>query len=244
MPVPFTNIYDDDARATAYARLEFPGTYHLAFRDIPAMLERHVRGSTALDFGCGAGRSSRFLKRLGFDVLGVDIAATMLGEARVRDPEGSYLLVSGNEWEALQGRRFDLVFSAFTFDNIPDREARRELVQRLANCLSPAGCFVNLVSSPDIYLHEWLSFSTKAFPENRRAQSGDVVRIVMRDMPELGTVIDVLWTDADYRELYDAAGLQIAEVHRPLGRKEDPYAWVSETAVAPWTIYMLARATR
>jgi hypothetical protein len=68
------------------------------------------------------------------------------------------------------------------------------------------------------------------------------VRIVMHDMPELGAVVDVLWTDGDYRELYEAAGLQLVEVYRPLGRETEPYAWVSETSVAPWIIYVLTRA--
>ncbi|HYV19760.1 MAG TPA: hypothetical protein VFC25_12110 [Verrucomicrobiae bacterium] len=49
----FQNAYDDNARAKAYAGLEFPGTYWLAFRDLPAALREHVRGTEALDFGCG-----------------------------------------------------------------------------------------------------------------------------------------------------------------------------------------------
>jgi len=31
-----------------------------------------VRGRKAVDFGCGAGRSTRFLRTLGFDAVGVD----------------------------------------------------------------------------------------------------------------------------------------------------------------------------
>lgn len=61
----FTNVYDDDTRALAYAGLEFPGTYDLAFRDVSGLLHRHVSGRRALDFGCGTGRSSRFLKERG-----------------------------------------------------------------------------------------------------------------------------------------------------------------------------------
>lgn len=65
MPAPFSNVYDDTARARACAELEFPGTYYLAFRDIPALIARHVTGHRALDFGCGAGRSTRLLGDLG-----------------------------------------------------------------------------------------------------------------------------------------------------------------------------------
>ena len=34
----FTNVYDDAERAEAYAKLEFPGTYYLAYRDLPEII--------------------------------------------------------------------------------------------------------------------------------------------------------------------------------------------------------------
>ena len=93
----FSNVYDDAIRADAYATLEFPGTYYLAFRDIPALVAAHVRGTSALDFGCGASRSTRFIRDLGLRAVGVDIAAPMIARARQRDPKGDYRLVSGTE---------------------------------------------------------------------------------------------------------------------------------------------------
>jgi len=29
-------------------------------------------------------------------------------------------------------------------------------------------------------------------------------------------------------------------VHQPLGRPEEPFAWVSETSISPWVIHVLA----
>ncbi len=56
MSAEFSNVYDDQARADSYARLEFPGTYYLAYRDLPAILGEHAQGTKALDFGWLAGR--------------------------------------------------------------------------------------------------------------------------------------------------------------------------------------------
>ncbi len=67
-PLTFANCYEDGARAEAYATLEFKNTYHLAYRDIPAILGAHVRGRKSVDFGCGTGRSTRFLRQLGFEL--------------------------------------------------------------------------------------------------------------------------------------------------------------------------------
>lgn len=239
---PFENVYADDVRASSYADLDYPGTYYLAFRDLPELIERHVSGRAALDFGCGAGRSTRFLDDLGFDVVGVDIAERMLARARQRDPEGDYRLVPDGDLSALEGRRYDLILCAFTFDNIPGSERRAALFRALGDLLAEDGRMINLVSAPEIYRNEWASFSTKDFPENRVAESGDPVRIVMLDVDDRRPVQDVFWTEEDLRSQYDEAGLQVVEVHRPLGRPSEPYAWVRETEVSPWAIWVLCRA--
>ena len=240
----FSNVYDDESRARAYSELEFPGTYFLAFRDIPGIIARHVAGRRALDFGCGTGRSSRFLGGLGFDVVGVDIAEPMLALARERDPAGDYRLVPDGDLSGLAAGSFDLVLSAFTFDNIPTRERKVALFRSLARLLAPRGRIVNLVSSPEIYLHEWASFSTRDFPDNRQARCGDRVRIVMLDVGDRRPVEDIVWTDEGYEDVYASAGLIALESHRPLGRASEPWAWVSETAIAPWVITVLAAGER
>lgn len=237
----FSNVYDDALRADAYATLEFPGTYYLAFRDLPALIATHVRGTAALDFGCGAGRSTRFVQELGFTAVGVDIAAPMIERARRRDPHGDYRLVSGTDLKELAGMSFDLVLSAFTFDNVPMRD-KYELFRALALCVSPTGRIVNLVSAPDIYVNEWLSFSTEAFAQNRTVRTGDTVLIEMRDVADRRPVCDVFCTDDDYRDIYQSASLDVVEVHRPLGRDGEAFAWVSETRVSPWAIYVLKHA--
>lgn len=241
-PAGFRNVYADADRARAYAGLDYPGTYYLAFRDIPALIARHLgggEGRRALDFGCGTGRSTRFLKGLGFDAVGVDVAAEMLDLARERDPAGDYRLVPDGDLSALASYRFDLVLSAFTFDNVPGRSGRASLFRELARVLAPGGRVVNLVSAPEIYRHEWASFSTRGFPENRTAGSGDPVRIVMLDVEDRRPVEDVLWTDADYRDLFLAAGLDVLELHHPLGTADDPFEWETELEVSPWSIYVL-----
>ena len=81
----FENSWSDLTRAESYSKLEFPNTYYLAYRDLPDIIAEHVRGKRALDFGCGTGRSTRFLKKLGFDVIGIDISGDMLEIARNLD---------------------------------------------------------------------------------------------------------------------------------------------------------------
>jgi ubiquinone/menaquinone biosynthesis C-methylase UbiE len=237
----FVNCYQDVNRATAYASLEFANTYHLAFRDLPAILARHVTGTRALDFGCGTGRSTRFLQKLGFRVTGVDISEDMLRIARATDLSGDFRLVPGDNLDEFAAASFDVVLSAFTFDNIPAAMKAR-IFRDLGKLLAPNGAIINLVSSPEMYTHEWASFTTKDFPENAGARSGDVVRIVVTDHQDRRPVEDILCTDESYREVYREAGLQVIQMLRPLANGDEPYSWASETQIAPWVIYVLKSA--
>jgi len=56
-------------------------------------------------------------------------------------------------------------------------------------------------STVDIYRHEWVSFTTKDFPENAHAKSGEIVRIVMKDVNDRRPVVDVVWFPEDYLNL-------------------------------------------
>ena len=237
----FDNVYEDARRAEAYAKLEFPGTYFLAYRDLPKIITEHVRGKKALDFGCGTGRSTRFLKKLGFETVGIDISEDMLKLAKTQDKEGEYYLVKDGDLARFDREAFDLVLSAFTFDNIPTAAGKVRNFQEIKRLMKPDGKMVNLVSSPDIYLHEWASFTTKDFPKNRKAKSGDRVKIIMTDVEDGRPVEDVVWSNDAYRENYREAGFKIEEVYKPLALDGEPFKWVNETKIAPWVIYLLGK---
>lgn len=237
----FSNSYEDAKRAEAYAKLEFPGTYYLAYRDLPEIISEHVKGRDAIDFGCGTGRSTRFLKTLGFNVIGIDISMDMIKKARELDPKGDYRLIKDGDFSQFKGRDFDHVLSVFTFDNIPTMTKKVTNFRGLGSLLRSEGRIVNVVSSPEIYTHEWASFSTKDFPENKHAKSGDKVKIIQMDIDDKRPVIDVVWEDESYRRVFDRAGLELIKTYKPLARKNEPYRWINETKIAPWAIYVLGR---
>jgi SAM-dependent methyltransferase len=237
----FDNVYEDEERASAYATLQFPGTYYLAFRDLPALIRHYNHGHRALDFGCGAGRSTRFLRNLGLQVTGVDISQAMLDQARALDPSGDYYLVRDSIVGEFATGSFDVILAAFTFDNIPTDQAKADALSGLRKLLAPNGALFLVVSSPAIYVNEWASFSTRDFPENRDARDGDRVRIIMLDVADHRPVEDVLCTDAHYQRLFESARLCVLNVQSPLATGKEATQWVTETTTPPWTIYVLSR---
>ena len=213
----------------------------MAYRDLPEIIFEHVKERKAIDFGCGAGRSTRFLQKLGFTAIGVDIAESMLEKAREIDPEGDYRLIEEGDLSQFEDNVYDLALSAFTFDNIPTIEKKVKNLGEIGRLLKSDGRIVNLVSSPEIYTHEWASFSTKDFSENRQAKSGDRVRIIQTDLEDKRPVEDVVWTDEHYQETFKRAGLELVRTYKPLAKESEPYKWVNETRIAPWVIYVLKR---
>ena len=238
----FSNAYDDAHRAASYATLEFPGTYYLAYRDLPAIIAENVKGRAALDFGCGAGRSAGFLKKLGFDVIGVDISSSMIELARRADPHGSYALIDDGDFSGFEPESFDVILCAFAFDNIPGAERRTRLLRGLRELLKRDGRIILLGSTPEMYTHEWASFTTREFPQNHLARSGDAVRIIIKEVADQRPVVDLVWFHEDYLRLSAASGLQLIAFHKPLGRPDEPHRWQSELSLAPWVIYVLERS--
>ena len=101
-----------------------------------------------------------------------------------------------------------------------------------------------LDSAPEIYYHELASFTTVDFPENKTAKDGDVVKIVMTDVPDGRPVEDILWTEAHYMNLFDEASLGVVAKYLPFGRAEDGIDWKSETSIAPLVKYVLQKSDR
>ncbi|HRF59065.1 MAG TPA: class I SAM-dependent methyltransferase [Fimbriimonadaceae bacterium] len=233
------NVYEASDYAAGYAELGWDGTYQLVRRDLPSLLQRCVPRGRALDFGCGAGRSTRLLADLGYDAEGVDVATSMVERARTLNPDLTFRTIEHGDFSAYAPRSFDLVLACFPFDNIAGQDRKVALFSALRSLLRPAGILVNVVSSADIYIHEWVSFTTTAFPENRVAGNEDVVRIVTRTFKDAPVCEDIRCDDGGYEAIYAAAGLHVRERHRPLGRNDDGVAWISEREISPWVLWVL-----
>ncbi|MUP39369.1 methyltransferase domain-containing protein [Labilibaculum sp. 44] len=235
----FSNSYADVARAESYATLEFPNTYYLAYRDLPRIIAGGCKGKKAMDFGCGTGRSTRFLKDLNFDVVGVDISDKMIEQAGQIDSIGDYRLIQEADFTDFQKNIFDLVLCVFTFDNIPTGKDKLKNLMGLKQLLNYTGKIVMVVSNPEIYSNEWASFSTREFPDNWKKKSGEKVLISMTDVPDKRPVEDVMFSQECYRKLFRRAGLKVAVHHQPLGNYNEGINWLNETRIAPWSIYVL-----
>jgi SAM-dependent methyltransferase len=88
-----------------------------------------------LDVGCGEGRLPRDLKRLGYDVIGIDSSETLIAFAREADPDGDYRVADAADLPLPDGS-VRLVTAFMSLHDIDDLEAT---AAEAARVLAPGG---------------------------------------------------------------------------------------------------------
>jgi ubiquinone/menaquinone biosynthesis C-methylase UbiE len=165
----------------------------------------------------------------------------MIVKAREHDPDGDYRVVTPGELGSFPDNIFDLVLSEMPFDNMPTAEEKVRTLLEMSRVLRPGGIKILVAASRDLYLREWVSWSTADFPENRFANTGDSVKVVIKDLGDRRVVEDTLWTEDAYRLTFRQTPLRLLETRNPTIGPQDQYQcqWISERTHAPFVFFIL-----
>ena len=107
---------------------------------------------TAVDLACGTGSVSVLLAELGMEVTGVDMSADMLCQAdqKAADMENRPLFICQKLQELHLPKGVDLAVCALdSLDYITDPDHCREAIRRVYKALTPGGCFIFDVNTPE-----------------------------------------------------------------------------------------------
>lgn len=220
--------------AQDYEKVGFGGTDWLAYRDLPRLIRTFAKGHTAIDFGCGSGKSTRLLQESGLTVTGLDISPSQLKLAKSADPRGDYRLIEAGGPQ-LPLTDVSVVVSMFVFMEFDTKEAMLVAARAICNALDSNGVFLMVVTTEEFYSGGWLSLNTK-FPENIHPESGGTVKV---EFSELGfSLTDYFWTHEDYLHVLKKAGFNQISRRLPLVKPEDGFRWKDESKTAPFAIYI------
>jgi 2-polyprenyl-3-methyl-5-hydroxy-6-metoxy-1,4-benzoquinol methylase len=135
----------------SYAMPSFYNGYiHLTQQLALAPHLRVAPGTAVLDLGCGIGRWSRRLARRGANVVGVDLAPSMIEEARKRTARASLQIDyrTGDLRTLDLGRTFDLVLAVTVLQHILDDGEFARAAANVARHLRRGGRAVLLEAAP------------------------------------------------------------------------------------------------
>jgi SAM-dependent methyltransferase len=226
--------------AELYGSLGIEGTtYQIGF-DAVAELLGDITGKSFLDFGCGAGRSARFLKALGARrVYGVDHDQDMIEQALSLEVDGvTFVRIDGTI--PLPDASLDGAVSMNVFIEIRTPDALRRACTQIARTLRQGAPFILEASSPMAFGHTFRSYS---YPYIGSLRSGDTTSCIVTTPGGQLVIQDTYWTEDDYADAITQAGLTVATISYP--RPHDPAAWsTDEASVSPCIIVEARKPTR
>ena len=80
----------------------------------------NVGGKSAIDIGCGEGRFSRLLSKLGASVTGVDLTEALIARARAMSTGEAYILGDAEDLNEVESDSFDLAVSYIVLVDLLD----------------------------------------------------------------------------------------------------------------------------
>lgn len=227
-----------------YSQFDYKyGTTWLAFRDVPSLIRKYVNGTESIDYGCGSGRSTRFLTSLGLRPTGLDISDKMLFEARSIDSatggNHSYKKIKSGHIP-FSDKTIDFIFSSFVFLVIPSKPKMTSILKDMHRVLKDDGVIIIATGSEKMHdpLRNWVSYETN-FPENKSLHSGSLAKVRIKEVG--AEFYDYNWLDADYKEVFENAGFSIEEKLCPLGTESDKCSWSDEVEHSPYYVYVLKK---
>ena len=98
-----------------------------------------VCGKSVIDIGCGEGRFSRLLSKLGASVTGVDLTEAFIAQARAISASETYMLGDAESLREIEDEKFDLAVSYIVLVDLLDY---RSAINAAFRVLRPGGRFV------------------------------------------------------------------------------------------------------
>jgi 2-polyprenyl-3-methyl-5-hydroxy-6-metoxy-1,4-benzoquinol methylase len=106
--------------------------------------DRDLKQLRLLEIGCGIGRMTKRLAEAFGEVHATDVSAEMIAQARerMRDYPNVFLYeTSGVDFAALPENYFDLIFSVYVFQHVPDISVIHSNIRDACRTLKPGGLF-------------------------------------------------------------------------------------------------------
>lgn len=170
-----------------------------------------IKGRSVLDLACGNGNYTRYLKKQGASVVGVDLSEEMIKLAREeekKNPLGIEYLVHDVKKLPKLGE-FDMITAVFLLHYAKTKKELNKMCKNIHKNLASGGLFVTLNANPDYpyqFKKELGNFVTTKYP----LEEGSEINITLFDKKgKLDCVFtNYQWSTNTYNESLKKAGFR------------------------------------
>jgi ubiquinone/menaquinone biosynthesis C-methylase UbiE len=197
-----------------------------------------VKKKVILDYGCGSGIFSRYLRDKGALVTGVDTSETMIEVARSNDPENIiYHSISSGQVDFLPDHSFDHVVSNFVLCTIPSLPEIRKIIGEIHRVMKKDGLFI--IMNSDWEKSNGREFISYKLEYCRDLRAGQRINAVLKTDPPI-VFEDWFWPLEDYLRILSECGFTVQSVEEPLAA-DDQAQWLDEVTHPPFIIIVAKR---
>lgn len=217
----------------------------VAYAGVKEMVDKYCpQAKKAIDYGCGPGRSTRFLKEAGLEeVVGVDINQEMLTKAAQREVPGTtYLQIESGALPFKDGT-FDLAFSGIAILEISNSGEAHKVIGELSRVVRDQGIVIILTCTKEGHITESDSFEPLLTEKQKdKLKNGDPVPTRVKETGQEFT--DYYWSQEFLTSALQEAGLTVAEV-KPTGIVLDQTKDTMESnEKPPYVIYVSKKLSK
>jgi len=163
--------------------------WELGHKNVAKLLQP-IKGKKILDYGCGSGKFSVYLSKLGAKVVGIDISATQLEVAR-KGKDKSIIYLQDDDPKIEKYNNFDASVLIFVLCEISSEDIMSSVLKKVNNLLKVGGELV--VLNPNWDKSNGKDFLTHYLEYAPTLKLGEPVTTVLKGNPPIH-VPDYYWS--------------------------------------------------
>ncbi|AYA40392.1 class I SAM-dependent methyltransferase [Xenorhabdus nematophila] len=170
----------------------------------------NLSGLKVLDFGCGPGATSRWLRERGAEyIIGYDISEGMLNYARRREEQDQPRIHYISDINEKYNEYFDIVFAVYVMPCATNREDLLMMSKTMSRVLKPGGRLITLPIHPDFNAEPeyYRPFGLRLIEERQRAD-GNPIRLHICQSPYDVYIQIYYWSRQTLENMLHLAGFQ------------------------------------
>lgn len=213
--------------------------WELGHKNVAKLLQP-IQGKKILDYGCGNGKFSTYLNKLGAKVVGIDISPAQLEVAKKSEDKNIvYLLDNDPKIETKYIDYFDAGVLIFVLCEISSRDIMLSVLKRVFNLLKSDSQLIIL--NPNWDKSNGKDFLTHQMQYQPELKLGEHVTTILKGDPPIH-IPDYYWSKDFYLEMLKKAGFVNYEIYEPLA-PDDDIPWKDEKEYPPFLIIKAKKST-